>query len=492
MKNAARMGLGALVVIFCGGLSASGASAEKPNVLFIISDDLTASALSCYENKVCKTPNIDRIAQRGVRFDNMHCMNPVCGPSRVSIMTGRYPGELDCYSNKDSKSVFKTPSLVSMTEPFRKQGWFSARVSKVYHMGIPGDITRGTAGADHAASWDVAINIKDLEQNQPGKYELLSPKMKSSGMGFKVVETEAGALELADGKAVTQAIELLREHKDEPFFLAVGLVRPHVPLVAPPEFFEPYPLESIELPQVPDNDLDDIPEAHQFDVNEVKYGMSEEQQRKAIRAYYASVSYMDAQVGRLLDALKQLGLDDNTIVVFTSDHGYHLGEHHMWEKQTLFENTTRVPFIVSVPWLADAQGQGCNRIAEHIDLFPTLTDLCDIDAPADLPGQSLKPLLKDPGQGAWTKNAAYTLNSWGGESLRGEDFRLTVWHDGKSGTEFYDLKKDPGEFTNLAKNPEYAVQLNAMRGLLDERRRAAKTEVNAYLKKARPAFDNEK
>ena len=482
-----------LVIASGGRLHALGAAPEKPNVLFIISDDLTASALSCYENKVCKTPNIDRIAQRGVRFDNMHCQNPVCGPSRASLMTGRYPSDLNCYNNKDSKSVFNDPSVVSMTEPFRKQGWFSARVSKVYHMGIPGDITKGIAGAaDHAESWDVAINIKDLEQNQSGKYEHLSPKMTGSGMAFKVVETKAGALELTDGKATTRAIDLLREHKDQPFFLAVGFVRPHVPFVAPREFFEPYPLESIELPRVPENDLDDIPEAHYFDVNEVKYGMSEKQQRKAIRGYYACVSYMDSQVGRLLDELVQLGLDDNTIVVFTSDHGYHLGEHHMWAKQALFENTTRVPFIVSVPWLADSWGKGCHRITEFVDLFPTLTDLCGIASPADLQGNSMRSLLSDPEKGAWSKNTAYILNSWGGESIRNDRFRFTLWHDGNSGIEFYDLKKDPGEFTNLAANPEYAAERKAMQALMDDRRHAANTGVEEFLKKSRPAVDKEK
>jgi arylsulfatase A-like enzyme len=481
-----------LLILTGLGVLAEPEDSRKPNVLFIISDDLTATALSCYGNTVCKTPNIDRIAQRGVRFDNMFCQNPVCGPSRASLMTGRYPGELGCYNNRDSKTLIKNPEIISMTEPFRRQGWFAARVSKIYHMGIPGDVVKGGAGADHAASWDVAINIKDLEQNQPGKYEHLTPKMKSSGMAFKVVETEAGALELADGKAATRAIELLREHREKPFFLAVGFVRPHVPLVAPPEFFESYPLDRIALPHIPENDLEDIPEAHHFDVNAVKYGMSEEQQRKAVRGYYASVSYMDAQVGRLLDKLEELGLADNTIIVFTSDHGYHLGEHRMWEKQTLFENTTRVPFIVSVPWLADSRGLGCDRITEFVDLFPTVTDLCGLDAPADLPGESMKSLLTDPLEGAWIKNTAYTLNSWGGESLRGERFRLTLWHDGESGIEFYDLKKDPGEFTNLANNPEYAAELKAMRTRLDERRRAAKTDVESYLKKARPAFDKEK
>ncbi|VGO12353.1 Choline-sulfatase [Pontiella desulfatans] len=472
-------------------LSVCGADVDKPNILFIISDDLTA-ALGCYGHPQCKTPNIDRIAARGVRFDNVYCMNPVCGPSRASLMTGRYPGDLDCYSNRDSKTLFQDPSVTSMTEPFRREGWFVARVSKVYHMGIPGDIARGGAGADHAASWDVAVNIKDLEQNQPGKYEHLTPKMKSSGMAFKVVETEAGALELADGKAATQAIGLLREHGDKPFFLAVGFVRPHVPLVAPPEFFEPYLLDGIELQQVPENDLADIPEAHQFDVNEVKYGMSEEQQLKALRAYYASISYMDAQVGRLLDELERLGLHDDTIVVFTSDHGYHLGEHHMWQKQSLFENSSRVPFIVSVPWLADAHGKGCDRIAEHIDLFPTLTDLCGIEAPADLPGESMQNLLKDPERGSWNKTAAYTLNSKGGETVRNDRFRLIVWHDGKSGTELYNHEKDPGEFTNLADNPEYAAKLKEMRALLDQRRRVAKTDVKAYLEKVPPAFDKQK
>jgi arylsulfatase A-like enzyme len=488
MKRSACTRLAAVFILLCAWLPERGSCGEQPSVLFIISDDLT-TALGCYGHPQCKTPNIDRIARRGVRFDKMFCMNPVCGPARASLMTGRYPAELGCYSNKDSKSLFENRKITGMTEPFREAGYFAARVSKVYHMGIPGDIVTGSPGADHTAAWDVAVNIRDPEQHHPGASEHLTPKMKSAGMAFKVVETEAGALELADGKAVTKAIELLQGHGDRPFFLAVGLVRPHVPLVAPSEFFNLYPLDTIELPQVPENDLGDIPEAHQFDVNAVKYGMNEEQQRKAIRGYYASVTYLDAQVGRLLDELERLELDRSTIVVFTSDHGYHLGEHNMWQKQSLMENVTRVPFIVSVPWLAEGHGKACSRIAEHIDLFPTLTDLCGVATPAGLPGESMCNLLQDPLQGRWNKGSAYTLNSKGGESVRSERFRLTVWHDGNSGIELYDLKKDPGEFTNLAGNPEHAAELQEMRMLLEERRRGAGTDVKAYLEKVPPAFD---
>jgi iduronate 2-sulfatase len=251
-------------------------------------------------------------------------------------------------------------------------------------------------------------------------------------------------------------------------------VRPHVPLVAPKKYFERYDRHAMQAPQVPAHDLDDVPQIiRSYKRNSTTYGVTPELHRGLLQAYYASVSYMDAQVGRVLEALEQEGLKDNTIVVFTSDHGYLLGHHHKFQKQHLFEEATRVPFIVSVPWMEPRHGAETRMITELIDLYPTLADLAGLHAPACLQGTSLKPLLADPASTEWKKDMAFTVSRSGGESIKTNQWRFTQWGFGDKGTELYDLKEDPGEFTNLAGKPEHAAVLALMKKRLDDKRRAA-------------------
>ncbi|MGZ0708901.1 sulfatase [Coraliomargarita sp. W4R53] len=464
--------------VFCGGkfryirsllliaFSINLAAAERPqqpNVLFLMSDDLN-TALSGFGHEQCQTPNLDRLAQEGVKFESMHCQYPLCGPSRSSIMSGLYPYTNNCLGN-GGKIRREIPDVVTMSQAFKNQGYYAGRVSKIYHMNIPDEIIAGTAHSDDSDSWDEAFNITALEQNAPGKLTNWSPKDKDSQAFIGVVST-AGDLEHADGMAASKAIEILDEVGDEPFFLAVGFVRPHVPLVAPEKYFDLYDQEDMEIPFFPENDLEDVPEIIRDYKSNEEYGVTPESHKGLLAAYYASVSYMDAQVGRVLDALEANGLKENTIVVFTSDHGYLLGHHDKYQKQHLFEEATRVPFIISVPWMATEHGKGTMQLTELIDLYPTLTDLAGIPAPDSLQGTSLRPLLEDTNSADWTKDAVFTISRVGGESLRTEDWRFTQWGFGKAGMELYDLNKDPSEFTNLANNPEYASVVKQMEARL--------------------------
>lgn len=447
------------------------AYAEKPNVLFLIADDLN-TALSGYGHKQCKTPNLDRLAERGVKFENMHCQYPVCGASRASIMSGLYP-----YTNLTLGNVGtlrgSLPEVVTLSQTFRNNGYYAARISKIYHMGIPFEIIAGTSQSDDPFSWDEAINIQAPEHNAPGELTNWSPKDKGS-QNFTGVVASGEDSDHADGMAADRAIEMLDRIKDKPFFMAVGFVRPHVPLVAPKKYFDAYDRASMESPVVPENDLDDVPHIIRgYKRNSTTYGVTPEGHKGLLQAYYASISYMDAQVGRVLDALKERGLADNTIVVFTSDHGYLLGHHHKFQKQHLFEEATRVPFIVSVPWLKDQHGRGTTKITELIDLYPTLAELAGLPTPDTLHGSSLTPLLTDTESPSWTKQQAFTISRSGGESLRTADWRFTQWGFGESGLELYDLKNDPGEFNNQAENPEYASVVKMLQTQLIAKRDSA-------------------
>ena len=448
-----RMTQGAAALALLGGVSVAQGK-RKPNVLFIISDDL-CTALSGYGHPQCRTPNLDRLARRGVQFERAYTQNPVCGPARAAIMTGLYPDSIGATGNKKSDFRNRYPDLVTMPQVFRRNGYYTARVSKIYHMGIPGDILEGTAGLDDPLSWDETVNIKAPEQNAEGEKEDLSPKVTHQGVDFVKVEAEGDDLVHADGMATEAALHMLRAHKDETFFLAVGMVRPHVPLVAPKDYFAPYPPAQMKLASVPEGDLDDVPRAAQSQTNAVKYGMSEEQQRKTLGAYYASIAYMDAQVGKLLDEVDTLGLADNTIVVFTSDHGYNLGQHTCWQKNSIFEDAVRVPLIIAAPGIGK-QGAKSHRVVEHIGLYPTLTALCGLEAPDDLHGRSFAPLVVDPTDEAFAGQAAYSVVRGNGESLRTERWRYNRWFRGRQGVELYDHDADPDEFHNLAADPKYA------------------------------------
>jgi iduronate 2-sulfatase len=274
--------------------------------------------------------------------------------------------------------------------------------------------------------------------------------------------------------ATTQAIAILENSSrfpDRPFFLAVGMVRPHVPSIAPKRLFDLYPEDQIELPYVPEGDLDDIPASAAAMENWGRYGMNEEQQRKAIAAYYATITFMDEQVGRLLDALDRLDLRKNTIVIFFSDHGFNLGEHNCWQKLSLWEESTRVPLIISAPGFAASAGKSTGALTELIDLYPTIADLAGLgrEAPAILQGKSLMPLLENPERADWPREHAYIVTHRRGEALRSERWRYSRWGD--EGEELYDLQVDPQEFTNLAGDPAHRSVLQQFRTKLEETRR---------------------
>jgi choline-sulfatase len=432
---------------------------SKPNVLFIISDDLTATAVSSYENQACQTPNIDKLAAEGMRYTRAYCQLPICGPSRASMMFGYYPNATRAYGYESGREQVGQHRK-SWPQLFKENGYYTARVSKIYHMGVPGDIENGTNGTDDEASWTERFNSQGPEWLADGEAELVqnnpyTTKSRQGGNVMTIVKAAGDDLIHSDGKTAKKAVELIKEHKSNPFFLAIGFVRPHVPFVAPKAYFEPYPYEQIVLPPKVKNDWDDIPERGINYVNSVNARMSEEQEKKAIAGYYATVSYMDAQLGIVLDALRSEGLEDNTIVIFTSDHGFHLGEHRFWMKVSLHEESVRVPLIIKVP---GKEPGVCHSFAELIDLYPTVAELAGLKYSEHLQGKSLVKTLDDPYHSV--REMAFSINARGGKMefmLRTDKFAYIQYDENaRSGIELYDMEYDPKQYNNLAENPRYA------------------------------------
>ena len=344
---------------------ANSAEAEIRNVLLIVSDGLKASVLGCYGNQVCATPNIDRLASEGMVFERAYCQGTVCGPSRTSFMHSRYRGDAE----------------LNLGKHLIDNGFYSARVGKIYHMRVPGDIIEGADGNDVPSTWVEKFNSKGLEAHTPGNYACLNLNIfttelegrestKMANRMFVSVDYEGDGSEQPDHRATGKTVELLRQHKDGPFFLAAGFVRPHYPSVAPVQYFEPYPIEQMELPEAVEGDLDDIPAAGVSKRTSEENGIAKwsANQKRMWAAYHATVTFMDEQVGRLLDELDALSLRDSTAVVFASDHGYHLGEHTFWQKSNLHEEVTRVPLIVSAPGFEPGRSKS---IVELVDIYPT-------------------------------------------------------------------------------------------------------------------------
>jgi iduronate 2-sulfatase len=459
-----------ILATLCAPLAA--AEPTHKNVLFLIADDLN-NYLGCYDDPRAKTPNIDKLAARGVKFDRAYCTFPLCGPSRNSMLTGLYPNSTGILANAQ---IFRQtiPTQVSLTQAFRQQGYFAARIGKLYHYNVPKSI--GTNGHDDPASWELELNPAGVDRlEEEPKIFSLTPGQFGGTLSWyaspKSDEHHTDGLEAADAEWV---LERCAKQKQRPFFLAVGFFRPHTPYVAPrTPYFDLYPEAQMPVVQGVKEDQADLPAPALGSYKKEQDQLTDDLRRQALQAYYASISFMDAQVGRVVAALDRLGLAENTVIVFTSDHGYHMGEHGLWQKQSLFEGSARVPLLIVAPGTT-GRGTVAKTPVSHLDLYPTLTELAGFKAPANLQGQSLAPILQDPsakGRG-WAltqvvrggnfnrQGAAPAQGDKGqrffGYSLRTPRWRYTEWDEGTQGRELYDHAADPKELTNLASQPEHA------------------------------------
>lgn len=426
-------------------------NADAPNVLFIVVDDLRPQ-LGCYGNGFIQSPNIDGLASGGVTFTRAYCQQALCNPSRASLMTGLRPDTLRVY---DIRTHFRTttPDAVTLPQHFKNQRYHTQGLSKVYHATLQddGSWTAPWWGPDYLVMERAGLGLRPDER---------APASRSMDV------PDEG---LPDGETAQRACGLLGELRDKPFFLAVGFRKPHLPFMAPRRYFDLYPAESIATapnPFAPANApavaLHNSEELRGYQGIAKQGPLPEDQARELIRGYYACVSYVDAQVGRLLRRLEELGLDKRTIVILWGDHGYHLGEHGLWTKHTNFEEAVRAPLIVRAP-NHTRPGAKTNALVEFVDVYPTLTELAGLPARAELEGTSFAPLLEAPDR-PW-KTAAfsqYPRNVEGvgpvmGHSMRTDRYRFTEWRGTEKdflARELYDHEADPGENLNLAGMPE--------------------------------------
>ncbi len=437
---------------------------QKKNVLFILVDDLNAD-MSTYDHPLVKTPNLDRLAKQGVKFTKAYCQFPLCNPSRVSILNGLRPDTTQVFGNS---TYFRDhlPTAITMPMFFKNNGYRTARFGKGFH-GVPAK-DKSRKNIEDEPAWDQIVyppkthvyNEAKLTDYTPGKHI-------AATLNFLAADEVADKDMLPDTELADETVKALEKVKDQPFFFLVGFHRPHSPYIAPKKYFDMYDLKDIKLPDEPEDDLNDVPPVALW-TNPPYWGVTDPQKRKeVIRAYYASVSYMDAQMGKILNALDRLGLTNNTVIVFVSDHGYNLSEHRQWMKQSLFEKAARVPLVIALPG-AKAKGKVSEGLVETVDLYRTLADACGLPAPAYLHGKSLLPLLNNPIT-AWNYPAYTQVARKGlmGRSIRNRRYRYTEW--GNQGAELYDYQKDPKESHNLVKDPAYAATISEMKGLLDQK-----------------------
>jgi arylsulfatase A-like enzyme len=423
----------------------SSATAKKPNVLFLISDDMRPE-LGCYGHKQVKSPSIDRLAAAGVRFDRAFCQYPLCNPSRTSMLTGRHPTMTGVVDNRTWFGAAH-PDFVSLPKHFKQHGYVTLRTGKIFHGGID-DNDAWTEGGQ-------ARNFTGAKSTRTAP-----PDRAKQSDRWVVLEGDGEAH--ADYKTAEQAIQFLRANKDKRFFLACGFLKPHSPPTAPKKYFDMY--DPVKVPLPPDfAGKPTVPEGFPKPCLTpngdlfIKREATEKEARKMIRAYWASVTWTDWNVGRVLAELKKLGLEENTIIVFWGDHGYHLGEKGKWAKHgSLFDVGTRVPLLIAAPG-ARGNGKASPRPVQALDIYPTLVELCGLPQPKGLDGHSLKPLLDNP-TAKW-EHAAFSIFGPNpgkpvGVAVRTERFRYVDY--GSAGAMLLDEDKDPHELKNLVNEPQYA------------------------------------
>ena len=464
--------------------------AERPNVLLIMADDLNVALGSYLESTPAphyagvKTPNLDRLAAEGVRFDRAYVQNPLCNPSRISILSGLRPLTTGVYDNGTAPRERIGDDLRLLPEHFHDQGYFTARVGKIGHNSyehvISWDssnfaLSREPAVRFHLPGYLPGVDLSGQRDNTwtegsehgMSRADVLAPLGRTGGLPLSWRATTESPRMTPDGTTATRVIQLMADNRDKPFFIGAGFHKPHQPWVGPAQFFDQHPADAVQLPQTPPGDTDDLPAAA-FEPYQDDLDHSDRQLKQAIAAYHSMVTMTDFYVGQLLAALEALDLAESTIVVFTSDHGFLLSEHGgLWRKRYQFEESTRVPLIVRLPDGRQA-GAVAAGLVELVDLYPTLIEFSHLPQPAHaLEGTSLRPLLDDPGR-RW-KSAAFSesvLEGFHGRTLRTARYRYTEWTpveapESAPERELYDHDGDPFEYNNLATEP-------AHRALVDE------------------------
>ena len=410
--------------------------AKQPNILFIAVDDLNHWVGYTGRNPQCKTPNIDRLAAMGVSFTNAHCAAPACGPSRAALWSGIRPHSSGCYLNADPWKNHIAEGL-NLNAHLKNHGYYTAAMGKTYHS------SSGGLKTVYASEWDQYPPTRRGQSagRAPRKYE-----------GYhEQLEIDLQDKDLPDWHTVDFCIKQLKEKRNKPFFLACGLIKPHLPWAVPRKYYEPYPLESIQLPPHKKDDLDDIPAAGVRvagpEKDHAKF-LQSGRWKDAVRSYLATIAYTDMNIGRLLDAYEKSPERDNTIVVLWGDHGWHLGEKQHWRKFALWEEATRSPLIWVAPGITTG-GERCEQPVDFLSIYPTLCELVNVPTPNHARGASIATLLKDP-HCDWD-GVALTTHGYRNHALRDGQFRYIRYSDGSE--ELYDHLKDPYEYTNLADDP---------------------------------------
>lgn len=469
---------------FAGSLAASAlgarAAAARPNVLFISVDDMNdwVGCLGGYNG--VQTPNIDRLAKRGALFANAHCASPLCNPSRTALLTGQRASTTGIYNN-DQFWKPNLPQAVTMPMYFKQHGYAVAGAGKVFHH---------TVGNNPPDQWDdFQLQVFDDPWYRradwyPWNKRVPAPKGHTfNGLDNFQGEFDWGVIpreemEYGDQKAVDYGLSFLNKPQAKPFFLAVGLWHPHIPMFAPQKYFDMYPPEKVKIPYTPDNDLDDVPKVGKefaaFRRSEHERIVKEGKWRDAVRAYLAAITFADAMVGRLLDGLEKSAHANNTVIVFWSDNGWHLGEKQHWHKSTLWQRSTHVPLIIAGPGVAQ-RGTTRKQAVSLLDLYPTLTDLCGLPKRVENEGLSLVPQLRNA---AASRPPAVITYLAGNHAVRTERWRYIRYHDG--GEELYDELADPGDWTNLAGDPKHAKLKAELARWLPETSAASKPEREAF------------
>ena len=439
---------------------------KRPNVLFLIVDDLTTT-VGCYGDRDAHTPHMDALAARGVRFDRAYTQFSLCNPSRCSFLTGCYPERTQVYDLTKSLRV-GLPRVVTLPQLFKNAGYTAGRIGKVFHVSDPKTKLDVELGAP-LHNDQVILDEAKLAERSEG--DLSDPPHKGGGEGNLYNRCYAPSphpdKDFTDYQIAESAIKTLEEFKGKPFFLAVGFIRPHTPYVAPQRFFDLLDPQKIAMPafyQPGGEDRKQIPDAALRPNNNVfRFQMPKlKEAREARRAYHASTAWSDSQVGRVLAKLKELKLDENTIVLLTGDHGYQLGEHGLWAKQTLFEEGTHVPLMVAGPGIKPGV---CMGLVEQVDIYPTLAALAGLDIPKSVQGMSLQPLVEDPskpGKSAVFSTMLSTHTKLMGRRVNDGRFRYIEWDDGRGGRQLYDHESDPHELINLANLPQHADRIKQM------------------------------